>query len=444
MIGPFDARTGESVEGLTLSMPLETQIIEPLMSLSHLIFGAPNFRTALLSMGCWIFAAVLITAIKKSRGRKWFRRYFGSLLISVVAVWLLLLYTLFMMVHHIPGWTLESEDQSSAIVDFQSHTESSPDGIVSILRNLEWHKAVGFDIAAITEHWRINTKLDDLLQDNSSTLPAIIIGVEVDNQYHNYLLGLGLNPQKQIPISRGRDTREFVNIIHNTHQGAVVAMTYDLDKDHVDKLVAAGVDAIEVVNSGHPYVYADTRRKVLDVSQKYGLPLVGSTDWHGWTGFTRVWTLFQHKDLPSVSRKDRGRFVVNELRNKNRDAFTPIISGAVGGDSLTREIFTPFYEWVRYGMELSSQRLLFWWIWSAIFMLLFIKWRGVLAHGIVYGVPITLSAGIAFRAYELSQRAKLTPEGFFIRELPSQLYIAVALTFVGLFFIYMLNRKKSE
>jgi hypothetical protein len=442
LIGPFDARNGAEIAWLELSMPLEAQIIEPLMSLSHLVFGAPNFRTALLSIGCWLFVTVLITAINSSSNKISVRRYIRSIGIASVVVWFFLLYILFIMVHHVPGWSLASTDSSSIIIDFQSHTESSQDGIVSINKNLEWHDKVGFDVVSITEHWRINNKLGEILLDDKLNLPAVILGTEVGNENNNYLLGLGLNPQDPITGNIARNTRKFVKTVHDVHQGVVVAMTWELDEAKVDGLVDADIDAFEIVNSGHPYIYDRTRQKVLKVAEERGLPLVGSTDWHGWTGFTRVWTVFRHDDLTNVSRIDRGKLVINELRNRNSEAFIPVIAGVVGGELLVREILTPFYEWGRYGMELSAQRLLFWWIWAAIFTLLYIKWKKGITRSLIYGLPTFLAAGIALRAYEMNLRAKLYPDDFFIRELPIWLNSAAVLTMVVLLSVYIESRKK--
>lgn len=444
VIGPFDARTGEPLVGTELAMPLETQLLEPFMSISHLAFGSPNFRMAILSMACWTFALVFIIVLYRGRHLNRLRRYFRSMVVAVVAVWLLLNYILFVMVHHIPGWTLETPDEQSIIADFHSHTDASHDGLVSINQNLQWHQQAGFDLSTISDHWGVDRRLYEVKSDDQLDLPAVIIGVEIDNENKNFILGLGLNSPDAIPEQFPRDTTQFVDLVHNQHQGAVTAMTWLLKADRVEQLIDLGIDGIEIVNNGHPYIDDETRQKVLDVSRERGIPLIGSTDWHGWTGYTRVWTIFSHKDLPQTTRSNRGDLVVNELRNHNRDAFVPVVAGTVGGDSVLREMLTPFYEWGRYAMELSPQRILFWWIWTGLFTLLYIRQRAVLLNGLLYGLPVVLSASTAIRGFGLDQKAEQYPQEFFIRELPGQLYTSVILTIIGLLAIYLLNRKREQ
>lgn len=436
-IGPFDARTGEVLAGVEMSLPITTQLLEPFMSIFHLVFGSPNFRMAILFLGCWTFVLVFIITFVRSGNRKGIKGIFNSFTLAVVGIWLLLNYILFMLVHQIPGWTLETSDEQSIVADLQSHTDASHDGFVSINKNLQWHQQSGFELSSITDHWVVDKQLYRLKDDDELDLPSIIIGVEIDNENKNFLLGLGLNESEAIPQQFPRNTAKFVDLVHNSHQGAVTAMTWLLKEEQVEPLIDAGVDAIEIINSAHPYFSEATRQKVLQVSQERGIPLIGSTDWHGWTGFTRVWTIFSHPDLLQTTRSNRGDLLVDALRNHDRDAFTPVVAGTLGGDSIVREILTPIYEWGRYGMELSPQRILIWWIWMGVLTFLYIKRRALLVNATVYVLPLALSVSTAFKGFALDQKADQYPQHFFIRELPGQLYVATILTIIALLMIYL-------
>jgi hypothetical protein len=125
----------------------------------------------------------------------------------------------------------------------------------------------------------------------------------------------------------------------------------------------AGVDGFEIVNCGHPGLRPDLHRKLVDISRSRGLALVATTDWHGWSGLTRGWTVIRVPGASSLSHRQLADAAIMKLRERSGADIIPVVAGTMGPPSLMRAIFSPFAETVRYALELSPARVLSWWIW---------------------------------------------------------------------------------
>jgi len=146
------------------------------------------------------------------------------------------------------------------------------------------------------------------------------------------------------------------------------------------------VDAFEIVNAGHPALPEDVRTAILAECARRRLSLVASSDWHGWAGSCRTWTLVRI----AGPRPDRGepvaRAVVEALRRRAADDVVPVVAGRMGQPSFLRAAFAPLVESVRYACELSPGRVLSWWAWSAAIAAAF-WWRRALAAAVA---PVAL------------------------------------------------------
>jgi hypothetical protein len=366
--GPFDARDYAAVPGMSLEYPAAAGLLEPLLAPGHLLLGAPDFRLAFGALAVWLALGAL--AWGWWCGGMWWRRGLRMTLAPLAAVWCLAAYVLFVSHVHFPGWRLAVADPDVIVSDLQSHTLGSHDGLVRAPVNLAWHAARGYDVAAITEH-------DDpagsfytraLAARQFPTL-AVIPGIEVGSEYGGFLLGLGLREGAALPdfwADRTDYARHFIAAVRNQHEGAVISMAWRLDAPAIYALADAGVDGFEIANNGHPDIPADVRAAMLELERAGKVVLVSSTDWHGWGGFTRTWTVLRLPGAASMTADERAAAVVRALRERNTAAITPVVAGYLGPPSTLRLAFTPLVETLRYGAELSWSRVAGWWLWGVL------------------------------------------------------------------------------
>ncbi len=398
--GPFDARSLTPVDGFELHYPLWGALLEPLFAPGHLFFGAPDFRLALLSLFIWlVVGSAIITAVKSRRhGLVWWHTVLRALGTASAAVGVFLAYLFFAAFTSFPGWELVDTRGEWLFQDLQSHTYGSHDGIASAAQNLAMHRARGYEVVAITEH---NNPVgafaaQRLSEERSDAAPAVIAGVEVSDEYDKYLLGLGLDEGQAILGYRGNErdyARRFIAHVHEEHDGAVIAMAWHLEARDVIRLVEAGVDGFEISNTGHPDIPREIHRALLAAQRDHGVRLVSSSDWHGWGGIARNWTAIPRAGLSGDNAEAVTRFTVDALRGRG-DEVLPISAGYIGPPPLWRVVFTPLVEGARYAAELSLPRVLSWWLWIIVLVLLAQKLRGAgYRAGRIYGAAALAAIG---------------------------------------------------
>ncbi len=377
--GPFDARTWQPLEGVSLALPLWGQLLEPLFAPGHIIMGAPDFRLAAASILLWLlllsFVVVLWRGLRNTavtgRGRRLTLALLQASGATVMAFGLFLLYLLSAAMLNFPGWQLTVEGDERVVADLQTHTLGSHDAFVTAEENLAWHRKRGYDLIAVTEHWVpdggfLTRQLAEAKPDNTV---AVIPSVEINSEYEEYLLGLGLDAAIPVLPWKGNEadyTRDFIDAIHHQHNGAVIAMAWKLPPERVMALAEAGVDAFEIANTGHPDIPLEVRAQMLAAAEQHGVILLASTDWHGWSGFTRTWTLVEVSDAEQLSLRERADAVVALLKQREAGAFVPVTAGYIGPPEMWRLVFAPLAELARYAAELSPLRLLVWWLWGAL------------------------------------------------------------------------------
>lgn len=403
--GPFDARDYTPLAGMHLDYPLSGALLEPLLALGHVILGAPDFRLALGAVAVWLLLGVGGWMLWQGRTRPWWHNGFTAVAAAVLVVWCLLAYVLLLAHVHFPGWRLLVDDPELVVADLQSHTIASHDGLARAPVNLAWHQARGYGLTAITEH-------DDprgsfhAREVARAAFPAlgVVPGIEVGSEYGGFLLGLGLKEAVPLPdfaADRTDYARRFTAAVHQEHGGAVIAMAWPLDAAAIPALAAAGVDGFEIANTGHPDVPLDVRQAMLDLAAAGQVVLVASTDWHGWSGFTRTWTVMRVPGAAQMTPEARAAAAVELLRARRGDAIVPVVAGYLGPPSFLRVVLTPLTETVRYAAELSGPRLAAWWVWGLILAYGVLR-RGVAAgRWLAAGLALTGAAVLAWRGYGL-------------------------------------------
>lgn len=393
-LGPFDARDYAPVTGVHLDYPLSAALVEPLVAPGHILMGAPDFRLAAVVTAIWL--AMLAAVWGWLRGGTLWRRVGRMASAALSVVWCLLAYLLFVSHVHFPGWQLVSDNPDWVVADLQSHTLGSHDGLVRADYNLAWHAARGYDVVAITEH-------DDPsgafytreLATREFPRHGVIPAIEVSSGYSGgFLLGLGLRDDLPLPStrkSRPDEVHHFINAVQQEHGGAVISMAWRLNADDVYALAGLGVDAFEIANNGHPDIPADVREAMLELAADGKVVLVSSTDWHGWGGFNRTWSLFNVPGAAAMDAQQRSAAVVQILRAHDAASVTPLVAGYLGPPSMVRLLFTPLVETARYATELSWSRLAAWWLWAGVVALVIV---GLRRYGL-WPVRLLLLAGLA-------------------------------------------------
>jgi hypothetical protein len=416
---PLDARTGLQITDVdaTFEQSFVASALEPFTSLANVVVGAPDYRSAAISVGSWLFICTLVVSfwmsgLKKDKQPLQARALKG-LLAAVMSILIFALYGLFTIMFPLPSRSLVVRDPSVIVADLHSHTFLSGDGIASSSQSLAYHRARGYNVVAFTEHysdvWRSTNFVSS--QDEHQQL-ELIHGVEVSirdfGEEKIFIVALGIQPKATIPFqlhykngaTADEAIRQLVDFIHNVEHGAVVVVSYQLHPKDIERLAKIGVDGFEVANFGHPRMTEDVRDALLKIQESYRLALLADSDWHGWGGFAKTWTLVKTTNLTGR----RSDHIINALRDRDPERVIPVVSQMMGNPSILRNVFAPFIEIIRYCGEMSPLQLLSWWIWTTIC----IGIGSLLRRADLYparcfmaGVLLVLGSGLLFRGLGL-------------------------------------------
>jgi hypothetical protein len=372
------------------------------MAPAHIVLGAPDIRIAAFSICVWLLVVIGVAAFWLSSRRNPRpapgRRMLATAYRATEGAGILGLYILFACMLPLPGLSLVVKDSGAIVADLHSHTFLSHDAIVSLQDNLGYHRDRGYSVVGITDHhseiWQANA-----FAPSGVPAPDIVRGVELrfwnSARRRSYLLALGLRQELPFPyqnydLQSDEAIREIIVFVHTVHRGAVVAM-------HIDLLAAHGIDGFEIANFGHPELSESTRAALLGAQTTHRIALLANSDWHGWGGFARTWTVVK----PAHAAGSRVEQVIAALRDRDPERIVPIVSQVIGPPSVLRGIFAPVAEIVRYATELTPARLVSWWAWTIALAWLAARLRRAqvspgrcfLGLGlVVLGVPISLRA----------------------------------------------------
>ncbi|MEN8168922.1 MAG: hypothetical protein ABFS08_01695 [Pseudomonadota bacterium] len=383
--GPFDARDWSLIEGVRVTMPWWQLLLEPVSALGHILTGAPNFRFAAFSLALWVVVLSWLWIFLRRPQQPWWRRGLWASVVSLFAFWCVPAMMLFFSHLHFPGWQLEVDDPQWLAADLQSHTLGSHDALVRAEYNLHWHAERGYDVVGITEHDDPAGSFYAEQLARQHDAPTVIPGVEVANEFGGFLLGMGLKPQQ--PLAQWQwDEKEFskrfTTVISDKHEGAVISMAWRLAPQDIEALADDGVHAFELMNAGHPDIPDSVRDEMLRLEGEGRIRLVSSTDWHGWSGNSRTWTLLRVPGAEQMSRQQQVHYIVKLLREGSSSDVIPVVAGYQGDVTTLRLLFSPLVEAARYAAELSPLRLLSWWGWALLLWLVAQRFK---AAGIVPG-----------------------------------------------------------
>jgi hypothetical protein len=417
---PLDARTGQVFPGARLEMPIWASVVEPLTAPFTIVAGASDYRAAAISTLCWIFAAVFAGfywAYRRRPTSSWTIDVANSLVFASGFTVLSVFYLFVALLIPLPSWSLVMDDPAAGVVaDLHSHTLASHDGLVSSRQNLSMHQSRGYQIVAFTEHYPVRKRLQPAVADpppRSQHHVEAISGLEfyawlVDRGYYFLLLGIPTDapvaewlkpPEDMVPHLAPSPVHNLANKVHQAN-GAILAMGQNLRRDDIQRFIDAGVDGFEIANFGHPEFTWSTVQDLVKAQETRGVALVASSDWHGWGGLFKTWTIFR---LDAVAG-NTADLVVDALRRRDSSRIVPVVSQMFVQPSTFRVVFAPFAEAVRYGTELSFARLVAWWIWMPLVIAAarwLRRWHLNLAGVILNTAQVMLGAGAIARGMML-------------------------------------------
>jgi hypothetical protein len=374
VVGPFDARTYEPVNDVQVSYSSAGAAVEPVTALAQTIAGAPDIGAAAVSISIWIIAiAACVTTVRRLHRNHWrpdFHAVAAGLKTAVITLFMLTVYTVFSLLVHIPNWRLTTQDSDIVVTELHTHTLGSHDGLISAKDNLRWQAQRGCSVVGVVEHCSPRGSLyAAAVAESDPLLPAVIPAVEVGTDGFGYITAYAIRgPMAKCIALNQWDS--FIPRFHQSCQGVVLSMIMPRpDQERLKRLADLGIDGFEIANQGHPGSKT-IRTAALSAAQDHHLPLVAATDWHGFGGILRAWTLFRVPRARSLSRAERAAAVLDALRRHDLADITPIVIGHIGEMSTAEKAFAPFIEVLRYALGLSPLRILAWWVWDiALFLI---------------------------------------------------------------------------
>jgi len=397
---PLDGVTWRPAEGFETSFSIVGAALEPFLALGHVVVGAPDFRAAVKSIVAWTvllgFAVGLVYRLRSGWSPSAARAVGFAAVVAAGCLLALIVNTGFVLFTPVPTYRLDARDPDVVLVDLQSHTVWSHDGLATVRHNLETHRAWGFDAVAVTEHNNMRgaanaRKLADRLAD----APAVIPGMEVRRV--GFLMTLGDDLAEWTPP----ETPEAAVAAAHARGLAVVCLPWRMDVEETRRVAAAGVDGFEIINGGHPDLPEDVRQAILQEAAARGFALVASTDWHGWSSFCRTWTAVRIPGWRAMTREALATRIVEKIKRREARDFTPVSLGRMGVPSVARAIFAPLVEISRYCMELDFARVVAWWVWvlALAFVVRRLRAAGFAAFPVVAGVlTIAMSSVLLVQA----------------------------------------------
>jgi hypothetical protein len=395
-------------------MPLWASVIEPFSAIFTIVVGAPDYQAAAFSTAFWIFlfgfVGFLVGDRCKSQRPLWLSLLHSSFFGSGCTL-LFMLYMLLAVLLPLPSWSLAVDKPETTIVaDLHSHTTASHDGLVSARRNLAIHHDRGYGVVALTEHF--STELRPQTSEPALTpadLTKVIFGTEISEAIEGraYFLFLGVKLGADTPLRNKLlrmwdepSLRDVLHIIRDEMHGAILMEAWTLKPEDIERYLAFGVDGFEIANFGHPEITAALGPALVQAQKTHGIALVATSDWHGWSGSFKTWTLFRL----SAPTDNPAAEVVKILRSRDPGRVVPVVSQVFETPSALRRHFSPFVEAVRYGRELSPPRLASWWIWTALLIWIAHRLRRLRlnpAGTLLIAIQAGLGAGVAVRAVQL-------------------------------------------
>ncbi|MGB9735140.1 MAG: PHP domain-containing protein [bacterium] len=361
--GLLNAATYKPVEGFKLSIPVLNYILEPFIGIPIYLSTDHYIRQEAIGLFVWGLLFVLLFNIVKKRYTR-IITFTAGYLIAFSLFIVYLLFTPFPLLKVIPP-------KGYCLVDPHSHTFYSHDGIVTPVQNMLWHEKQGFSAWFVTEHYNIN---GGIAEQNLTMYTGVksMIGEEIRaNDDPHYFLALGITSSVAGWCPACPSTvKALADAVHKQGGALVLALWWLNNRIDLGHYIHDGVDAIEIANAGHKQALTSSiRRMAYQFAREYNVPLLASSDWHGWGNFAYTWTAFYIPGFTGYSLPQLQHKIISMIRNRQTNSIIPIIYdyphqywGTI------RFVFAPFFDFYYYFSTLPLAAYISWLIWSFIFL----------------------------------------------------------------------------
>lgn len=375
----LNAATYAPAIGFKLVIPGLKYFFEPFIGIPLYLSTTHSIRAESISLFVWGLLFVLSYSTVKKRYSK-IPVYIAAYILGFS------LFAVYMLFTPFPLLRAVSENKAYCLIDPHSHTFYSHDGLVTPAQNIRYHVNQGFTGWYVTEHYNISGAIAE--QNLTLMTPyKSMIGEEVRvNGDAHFFLTLGLTT----PVS-AQDITSVSALTRAVHRqdGAVVLALWWLDgKIDLERYIKDGVDAFEIANAGHKQrLDASVRHMASLVSEQYRMPLIASSDWHGWGNYAYTWTAFKIPGASQFNSSDLNEKIISMLRSKQVNDIIPIIYDYPHQYWGTlRFILAPFFDFYYYFSTLPLKGYLSWIIWSLLL------WSAYTVYGLMhkkffYGKP---------------------------------------------------------
>ena len=350
----YDAATDTAVADCRVEIPWWDALIVPFTGIPEYFLQSVNTGRQL---GAWLVWAWVLTVILLVLKRASWRAYPGAMVRTLLLILGLLSYIMFVPY---PGTRLVCDTPDTVLVNYQSHTYHSWDGVASIARSIDYHKSNGYDAFAVTEH---DIYLPDIVGPdyfrNIPGCPVVFFGNEVYDKRRVHFMLYGLRETVDV-TAFGRDYGKIREILDKA--GGSAAAVFWWEVMGLEETLEQPLEAIELFNQGHPDIPAEDIKLAIELNKQGKLALIGSTDWHGYGYKTNVWTAVTVPGWAFLSYADKQQALADVLKGKHR---TRVIRYGVPGeaDGTVRFVFEPVVGLWYYITGLNPCQGLMWGVW---------------------------------------------------------------------------------
>lgn len=370
--GLLNAATYMPVHNFKLSVPAINIILEPFIGIPVYLSTNHYIKQEAISLFMWGMLSVLVFVVLKKRYSKLIV-YTGGYLIGFSLFVVYVLFTPFPLLKVVPP-------ENYCLVDPHSHTFYSHDGLVSPQQNIEWHEKQGFSAWFVTEHYNI---IGGITEQNLCMLTACksMIGEEIRaNDDPHYFLALGItNSVAGWCPACPSNVRELAEAVHKQGGALILALWWLDGKIDLIHYIQDGVDAFEIANAGHKQgLTTEIRHYAYNVSRRYRIPLLASSDWHGWGNYAYTWTAFRISDVTAYNLPQLQHKIISMILDKQDKDIVPIIYDYPHQYWGTfRFIFAPLFDFYYYFSTLPFPGYVSWLFWSFLLWAGFVLYRKV-------------------------------------------------------------------
>ncbi len=370
--GLLNAATYMPLNNFTLVIPKMNHVFSPFIGIPIYLSTDHYLKQESIALFVWGLFFVLAFVFIKRRYSKLFVYVIGYIFAFSLFIGYIL-FTPFPLLRIAP-------DRNYCIVDPHSHTFYSHDGLVSPIQNLNWHAKQGFDAWFVTEHYNIKGGIAE--QDLSMTTPyKSMIGEEIRvKDDPHYFLALGITSSVAGWCPKCPSTvKDLADAVHKQGGALVLALWWLDGKIDFNHYVHDGVDAFEIANAGHKqYLISGVRTMTYKFSQKYHIPLLASSDWHGWGNYAYTWTAFYIPGYAEYNLPQLQHIIISMLRSKQNKSIIPIIYDYPHQYwGTARFIFAPFFDFYYYFSTLPFVDYMSWIVWTILLWTLYTIYRKV-------------------------------------------------------------------